>query len=512
MRLIALALALVTAACASGGGPRPEPPPQMATLAVVATSHGQPVEGAVLDVSAIPGTQDAVTNSDGYAAVTVPQGLLFAAQLTKDGHIPWWAEVRLTGNQQLAIDLQRDGPPPNVASPLRIEGNQRWFANDQGRFDYRETSLFALGDVVLREGLDAAIQQIEIWQGLGFNVGRVAASYTHYGGLNRGMFGPETPGYWDAVHRLTQEAGARGFYIRWTLWMAVEPFGGVWHPDRRDVWSGEVRRRGEEFGRRFVSELRQYPNVVFELANEPSEIGMRDSFDELVAFGREVKQLAPDRILNAGSPRNEGDQSFTREPFDFSDAHLPRHYVAHEEWGTWKRATDHPLIDPAHQRTRMPFTQGEPGNRGPAPGRGDYDLSSASSFCGAAISRVTASYATFHWDGGVFGRTPDALVERLARAWVRGLDAFPMPGSYSLWRGHHAESPVRSAPFAPSDDARDVEDHVRRGNLWRVVGVGNHFVGLMEASAFDMARHASRPITRVDREVDGAFACGVYRW
>ena len=77
MKQLLIVVALVSAACSSGGGgPRPQPPPSLATLAVVvADQFGAVVEGAVLDVSAIPGTRDGVTNADGYVAVIVPRDL-----------------------------------------------------------------------------------------------------------------------------------------------------------------------------------------------------------------------------------------------------------------------------------------------------------------------------------------------------------------------------------------------------------------------------------------------------
>jgi hypothetical protein len=159
----------------------------------------------------------------------------------------------------------------------------------------------------------------------------------------------------------------------------------------------------------------------------------------------------------------------------------------------------------------MPFIAGEETNfGGPIPGRSDYDNSAASAFCAGAVARVTASYQTFHYDGGIYGRLPDDNVARLAQAFVLGLDTIPMVDAYDVWFGHHARSAFRRAPFAPADDTRTVENHVAAGNLWRIVGTGNYAVGIMEAERFRAQDHADRGIQVLARVADHGRACGVY--
>lgn len=510
LRTLVLLLPIATAACGVKQPPvvTPQPPPAVAVDAVVTNTSEQALEGAEVIVD---GVSWGVTNTDGYLVNNAVEPGQRQYAVSAEGHLPAEGAIQVPGeNIRVSLEPVVVAPPPITLERLVVESNKRWFGTSAGREDYREVSAFSLLAQVIYEGIESADAWMAEWQSLGYNAGRVAASFTLYPG---GQLDPErTPGYWEAVHALNQRAGERGFRIRWTLWMASEPWGGVWHPDRRDIWSGSVRAGGEAFGRRFVTETRHYPHILYELANEPGEIGMRDSFDELIAFGREVKALAPDVLLNAGSPQHEGDQRFTREPFDFLDAHLPREYINHESWVSSKRKTDHPLVQPHDQPTRMPFIEGEPTNfDGPIPGRGDYDPSTASAFCAAAVSRLTSSYMTFHYDGGIYGERPSGLVRTLADAFRRGLDMVPMFDTYQLWRGHHAESSVRRAPFAPDDDPRSVQQHVDRGNLWRVVGAGNIFVGLLEHKDFNMQRYADRPITTLHREVFGNYACGVYQ-
>lgn len=518
--------ALVAAGCATPR-PRPPVPPQpvpAVPLTMTVTDAAGPLVGAAAacgeavtwsprDDGGQPGT------SDGFGRIfgTATAGRQIDCTFSFSGYVsstaswlPGWKEGQDRGELARVVLVAAIPEATDPVMALHVEGNKRWFARADGqRFDWREVSGFALLGQAIYEGLPAAERWIEAWQAIGANGARVAASYTLYPG---GQVDPEhTPGYWEAVRALTRAAGRRGFYIRWTTWMASEPWGGVWYPDRRDIWTGSVRAGGEAFGRRFAAFTKDEPNVLSELANEPGEIGMKDSFDELTAFAREVKAIAPDRLLDGGSPHHEGDQQFTAPPFDFSDSHNARDYFEHESWPSHKRSTDHPLINPAVQAHPMPFTNGEPTNWGPAPGRGDYDRSPASAFCAGAVARVTASYATFHYDGGVTGQLPSEEVATLARAYFRGLDAIPMVDRYDVWRGHHAVSPVRGAPFAPDDGEDVVVPHVRRGNLWRVVGTGPYLVGLMEHKDFNLSRYATRPITTIGREVWGDFACGVYR-
>lgn len=521
IRLALLAPLVFAIACAGKPAPNPvpQPPPNIAIdISVSDLDTKAPIEGATVTSR---GNDLGTTNQDGYLLVpSVPEGVILPYSVTADGYKPGDFSHTPRGNDihaLAALEKLKDPEPeplPITIRPLRVRGNggsPRWFETDQGELaDWREVSAFSLLGQVIYEDLGSAGTFIDTWRDLGYNGFRVAASFTLY---PRGQVDPErTPGYWEAVHSLTRLAAEKNVRIRWVIFMASEPWGGVWHPDRRDIWSGSVRDGGNAFARRFVSEIRDYPNVILEIANEPAEIGMRDSFDELIDLGREIKNIAPGQLLAAGSPAHEGDQRFTRRPFDYLDSHLPREYVAHESWGSTKRKTDHPQVQPHDQPTPMPFSEGEPTNfDGPIPGRSDYDQSTASAFCAAAVSRLTSSYMTFHYDGGIYGQLPSPQVQELARAFVRGLEAVPQFETYQLWRGHHPESSVRRAPFAPDDDSRVVEEHVNRGNLWRAVGSRNILVGLMEHKDFDIRRYADRPLTTIHREVFGNYACGVYQ-
>jgi hypothetical protein len=111
-------------------------------------------------------------------------------------------------------------------------------------------------------------------------------------------------------------------------------------------------------------------HVVGELANEPAQIGMRNSWAALAALGRKVKAVAPTMLL-CGGEDNEG--RLLVAPFDFADAHLDReHAVQGWQW-LKRRLSEHWVIDqPEDQRgkglpadfVRMPFVAGENRNMG----------------------------------------------------------------------------------------------------------------------------------------------------
>ncbi|MEZ5420512.1 MAG: hypothetical protein R2708_24655 [Vicinamibacterales bacterium] len=88
---------------------------------------------------------------------------------------------------------------------------------------------------------------------------------------------------------------------------------------------GDREGAGERFALEAAGRLAPHAHVV-ELANEPTEIGMRQSLDEsLVALGRAVK-AGRRYLLGGGAVDGEADRTprMARAPFDYVDAHLPR--------------------------------------------------------------------------------------------------------------------------------------------------------------------------------------------
>lgn len=423
-----------------------------------------------------------------------------------------WTETTVWAAQ--ATDVPPVPPvPPGTLSRLRVEDNARWFANDAGRFDWREVSCFALVGMVLAGRLDEARALLAWHRAAGFTVVRVFVTNPIEPFIAR----PDRAGFWQGLDVAVQLCAEAGLYLRASLINMTEPFGGTWHPDRRDVWSGDVRARGEAFAVECAQRLAAHPHVVIELANEPGQIGMRDSFDALIALGRKVKAVAPDTLLCAGAVDGPNDQDtrFVVAPFDFCDVHVERRMgVRGFEWV--KRSGEYAVIDQEHVGKRMPVVSGEPVNfgEGRRDGRnGDVEPSPSVAFAYAAVSRARQYNACFHYDGGLYGTIPAPETAACVRAFMDALDAFPMTTDRK-WRGHHGQGAgdYWRDLWPEDDDLGNVERHVADGRgPWRAFGAGPYSVLFPEPDGWDYTRQQEAPHTRVASCDAGAFQASVYR-
>ncbi|WP_291988344.1 hypothetical protein [Luteitalea sp.] len=425
---------------------------------------------------------------------------------------------------QVVLDTPAEPEPPPVGpftlTRLRVEDNRRWFANEAGRFDWREVSAFSLLSRLLA-GEDQHVRDyLAGMRARGFTVVRVILTldgdYWTRSPLGGRSFrcAPDMPGYWQALDRLVELTGAAGLYLRAVFLGAVEPFGGVWHPDRRDVWHGDVRARGEAFTVEAAQRIGRHAHVIGELANEPGQIGMRESFDELIALGRKVKAVAPDMLLGGGAVdgANDQDTRFAVSPFDYCDGHIERRMAVRGfEWV--KRSGEYALIDQEHVGKKMPFISGEPVNFGErrADGRtGDVEPSPSVAFAYGAVSRARQYSTCFHYDGGLWTTLPAAETDACISSYMAALNAFPMLTD-GKWRGHWAQSYWRQV-WPPKDDEDIVERHVADGRgPWRVFGCGPYCVAFPEPDGWDYRANLTAPATRLAHESAGAFAAGVYR-
>lgn len=418
-----------------------------------------------------------------------------------------------------------DTPSPSTVTRLRVERNRRWFANDAGRFDWRETTAFGLAGSIRTAGPAKAQAFVDRLTRLRFTCFQILTTLDG-GYWHSCRIGPNYERSWEALDAAVEMVAARGAYARLVIFGGLDNFGGHWDAQaRRDEFSGDVRRRAEDWARTLASRYARHDAVILSLVNEPDQTGFRDSFDALVALGAEIKRIAPDRLLCFGGHTREGDTAFLRAPADYNDVHLQRLEIdtaqGREFWPTIKRSGENPNID----QDVMPFVHGEPVNYGDPPqaygraGRGDIDQSPASAFCAAATARARQYNVSFHWDGGLFVDLPPPLTVACMEAYHRGLDAFPMTEGGAKWRGHWAESFFRRDLYPPTDELEDgdaapddVEDWVDQNRgPWRVFGVGDRAVTIFEPAAFRMTDHATTRVEVVDRVVHGRYASGVYR-
>jgi len=410
--------------------------------------------------------------------------------------------------------LHDDGPVPPVGplTRLRAEDNRRYFRNDAGRFDWREITAFSLLSRLLR-GEDGYVRT---WLGNrraeGFTITRVILTLD--GDYWRAFrCAPDMPGYWEQLERLVALHAEAGLYMRACFLGAVEPFGGTWYADRRDVFEGSVRAKAEQFVVDAAQRLGRHAHIVGELANEPTQIGMRGAWDNgaLVSLGRKVKAVAPEMLLCGGEDNNARGVT---APFDFADAHMDRGKDV-AGWHWVKRSGEHPAAD----QMSMPFVAGEPINFGEsrADGRGDGDVEKqpAVAFGAAAVGRARRwAGQCFHWDGGLWTTEPQPETAACIRAWHQGMNAFPMLMD-GVWRGHWGLSRGdywRDDLWPDTDEPRSVEDWLRRGDrAWRAFGCGPFSVLFAMSKGLDWRRHLEAPAEQIDSEPGDVFDVAVFR-
>lgn len=512
------ALLALFSACGSRQPPVVTPPIERGTVhGVTLDADGQPVADVLVTEVETGRVANHGGRSDG-------NGYWAFFGVTGDAHFRFERDGWDTTTRQLPIweeqhrvHLARDAlpePPPSTLTRLRVEENRRWFANEAGRFDWREISAFSLLSRLLRGEADHVRHYLRTVRGYGFTVARVLLTLDgDYWREFRSA--PDMAGYWERLDELVRIAGEEGIYLRLVMIGAIEPFGGVWHPDRRDVWTGDVQQRGEAFILEVAARYAASPVVIYEFANEPLQIGLRDSFDTLIAMGPRVKAVAPHVLLTAGAADGASDNrtDFAVQPFDFIDAHIERRMaVGGMEWV--KRSGEYAPIDQEAVSKRMPFVSGEPVNFGESRRdghNGDVERSPSVAFAYAGVSRARQYNTTFHYDGGLWTTLPTDETLRHIRAYHTALDAFPMMTCGTKWRGHWAESYFQQV-WPPTDDVRQVEQHIADGRgPWRVYGCDGYSVSIAEPKGWNWSANTRHPgVRRLAESTDGVFNAAVY--
>jgi hypothetical protein len=402
------------------------------------------------------------------------------------------------------------GGGAGVPGSLGVVG--RWFASPSGLFDYREVSAFALYSLWLQKRfgeVDAFLSSMAPYA----TALRVVLTLDGDFWTGRGYrCAPDMAGFYEELPAFAMHCESRGFYVRFCLVGAIEPFGGTWFPDRRDIWTPDLDARVRAYIERAVPAIGLAPNALIEIANEPGQIGLRESFDRVKGWGRLAKRLAPHLLMNVAAVDgpNDGDTSFIEAPADFVDTHIYRmkEYRSGDGWNGWlwvKRSSEHGVLD----NDRMPAISGEPINFGSAGtgGHGDVEASPAIAFAYGATSRLRRYLTNFHFDDGLWCRPPNAETIACLDGWKRGLDAVPMDFGGGWCNGHHGCSPWETSNFPTSDEVRDHNGPVR---IFGRGGPGN-YIGASIREVVGHRPRPRRPVEEIARVEWGGYACAVYR-
>jgi hypothetical protein len=258
-------------------------------------------------------------------------------------------------------------------------------------------------------------------------------------------------GWFDQLVPFVRQCATFGIYVRCCLFGGVEAFGAQPEWRRRpDVVSmhPDVIRRMHAYLEQCVETLGGEKNVLFEIANEPGQIGFGADSRVILELGQHCKDVAPDRLMNFGAATDEDSSFYRWPPSDFLDEHL----VRAERWDYFasiKRIWEHHAVD-----VDGPMMSGEWLNFGE-----DGETSStATAFAAAAMMRIKRIIPAFHARALLDASVPGPETTACLRAWTRGLDRVPMQFVGSLCGGHWSCSPVSSDEFPATEDGEDDHD------------------------------------------------------
>lgn len=392
-------------------------------------------------------------------------------------------------------------------TPLTVRG--RLFYNASGPFDYREISGFGLFERFRNEEYDHCKAFASFCRRYKITAVRVILTLggSYWENVIGLTSGPDKPHFFNELKPFADFMNSEGLYVRFTLLGGLESFGGFSH-NREDVYRDDVHNRVVDYVNHVMDRIANEPNVLWEVANEWNQIGMRDSDRRIVELGRLVKSRSerPMNLTNTNGPIAD-DPMWAREPADFVDAHLERWtQVGGFSWV--KRSSESPVVDD-HD---MLMISGEAINFGtPQPGRpDDAEPSPAVAFAYGATSRTKRYVTNFHYHGGLAALIPDDATIACVEGWMRGLDAIPLTFPGDWCNGHHGCSPWDINIFPREGEN---EDRHTRGPI-RIFGLsgGEGYIGvsIAERAGAGVPAHR-RPVQEVDRVTYGDYSSAVYR-
>lgn len=351
-------------------------------------------------------------------------------------------------------------PPPSLPV-LSIPAGSRFMRTPDGDVvDYREATAMGLYRLWLDGDVEQVDEMLSYFRERKINAIRPLFNLDsdHWRlSLGRGNTHLEGEEWWAALRPFIDHVATYEIYTRCCLFGGIEAFVGHqldW-TRRPDVVSAhpEVIAKMHEYVERFVAVTSDAPSVLYEVANEPAQIGFGSDSGVVVSLGCRIKDLAPERVMNFGAACDEDSTFYAKPPADFLDEHLRRN-VAWDYQAAIKRLIHHAAIDQP-----MAFCSGEWMNLGTVtrPGRGNADgtPSTATAFASAAMLRLKRCLPSFHAACLLSPTLPDEITDRALVAWSDALDRIPIEFPGVGLNGHWPSSPFDASIFPPTEEAQD---------------------------------------------------------
>ena len=339
------------------------------------------------------------TNKDGYTAfLNVNPGVSFALVRTL-GYDDELVSVTMPHDDLITVDLRRSADSASgPLSRLHIDGSD--VKNERNQVVYlKGATFFPAYEIFLNDGHgEALVPALSELHGLGATAIRVfgMSQYIQEFEFGRRAFDPRNYGnaYYDNARVFCQLMGRFGLYVYWSIF-----------PDNGLIYrtATEQTQLVPHFNR-FVEQLKQEPNNLLELTNEPNG----HSFNAVDVWAFQKPAAIPSC---SGSYGDEYGGNLPPWPvWDFGDLHSNRSYP--------KQVKDNDTLDhPIRVRLGKPVGVGEPDRFG---SHGNTNQRQAAASAGGALE---SAFYFFHSTNGKRCEVFDAQTQPCANAAFQVLNA-----------------------------------------------------------------------------------------
>ena len=390
-------------------------------------------------------------------------------------------------------------------------------------YDYREATAMSIYRQFLDGRRDEVHALFSYFAANGINAIRPLFNLASHYWLSRGLGNSHLEGdrFWGQLHPFCHMASNYGLSVRCCLLGGVEAFIGHQLVGRPDAISGNpaAREKIMAYVDQFVGTVRSFPerNVLIELANEPSQIGLGYSSTFLAnEVLPHVVEMAPNMVVNIGAACDENNTDYCVDPASLFDEHLRRMPEA-DYLMSVKRLIEHTSVD--YAMGKMPMISGEWMNLGDVEkhdeaGTADGTPSTATAFATAVMCRLKGVIPSFHNHGLLWGTVPNEITHAAVEAWQRGLDLLPVDvySSGSRCNGHWPQSPFHNQKetiFPQTEES--TPSHQGPVRIYGIVQDGGHFVGLSLREPAGYHLEGDRPIETLHLERWGDWQCRLVR-